>query len=215
MTYCTKNLTFHVVTKANDFNRNMVRVSVRGKLPMRIQTLMEKIGRKCERVTRISVGPYSIRGTNAGTFKAVHVPSAYLKYVNPTWQPFIERDWPYFRAARLRRLRALSRVKILSPKEMVELDEYSMEELQNIISTYGSGSDEMKNGDVLEMTDAVRENEDNDVDSDHDDGKQPFQHFEDFENSLLQDPQKMSQYAMQRPITKVPFQSYADKVLSF
>ena len=134
------NITFNVAHVPWDECKNYVRVSVRGSLPMRVPLLMEKLGRKCSRVTRVSIGPYSIRDMVSGTLRAVSVPQIYLEHVNPLWRPFIQRDWPYFRSRRLRRLRALSKVKALSSEELNELNEYSMEELSYIIQSHASDS---------------------------------------------------------------------------
>eukprot|EP00656_Telonema_subtile_P027365 TRINITY_DN29421_c0_g1_i1.p1 TRINITY_DN29421_c0_g1~~TRINITY_DN29421_c0_g1_i1.p1 ORF type:complete len:104 (-),score=7.84 TRINITY_DN29421_c0_g1_i1:89-400(-) len=50
------------------------------------------------------------------------------------WKPFVERDWPYFRRNRAKKLKMLAQVRPLSQVEMAELDAFTFDELRDTLN---------------------------------------------------------------------------------
>ncbi|KAG5490038.1 hypothetical protein JKF63_00157 [Porcisia hertigi] len=113
-------------------SRYSVKVKVRGE-SMPIAHLMQHLGRTVERGGRISFGPFALSNLAVGSVREVTVPPFYSQHLGAVWQPFIERDWPYFRRQRVSRLRRLCRHRELTPKELEELDNYTYEEVKDAL----------------------------------------------------------------------------------
>ncbi|KPA80092.1 putative mitochondrial tRNA pseudouridine synthase A [Leptomonas pyrrhocoris] len=128
---CYRNAEFFVnpATKS----RYSVKVKVRGE-SMPIAHLMQHLGRTVERGGRISFGPFALSGLAVGSLREVTVPPFYMQHLGSAWQPFVERDWPYFRRQRVSRLRRLCRHRELTPRELEELDNYTYEEVKDALS---------------------------------------------------------------------------------
>ncbi|KNH05381.1 tRNA pseudouridine synthase A [Perkinsela sp. CCAP 1560/4] len=198
------NVSIHVAHQGRASSANYVRVCIRGRMPYRIIELMEKLGRKATKVTRLSIGPYSCRDMNPMKIKELALPPNYLKLVNPMWSPFIERDWPYFRERRLFFLRSMSKVRPLSSKERDELDANTMEELLSLISV-GSASDATDTSEAAEKVDIVQ--------SDH--LPEDIRGLE-YEKRLLDDPDSMRQYIQKAPQrTEVPLPPHNVDIFKF
>ena len=95
-----------------------------------IDKMVQGIGRRIIRGGRISFGPFKGHRLPPGGLREVTVPPFFHKHCSRVWQPFVERDWPYFRQRRLLRLRQMSRYRMLTDKERAEADTYAFEELQ-------------------------------------------------------------------------------------
>ncbi|KPI88278.1 putative tRNA pseudouridine synthase A [Leptomonas seymouri] len=128
---CYRNAEFFVnpATKS----RYSVKVKVRGEM-MPIAHLMQHLGRTVERGGRISFGPFALSNLAVGSIREVTVPPFYMEHLGSAWQPFVERDWPYFRRQRVSRLRRLCRYRELTPRELEELDNYTYEEVKDALS---------------------------------------------------------------------------------
>ena len=108
-------------------SRYVLKIKVRGThAPPHV--ILQQLGRKVIRGGRTSYGPFSLRGLHVGGLREVSIPLKFAQIVNK-WQPFIDRDWPYFRAQRLNRLKKLSYTRHLTPKERSELDSHTFEQL--------------------------------------------------------------------------------------
>ncbi|GET93235.1 tRNA pseudouridine synthase A, putative [Leishmania tarentolae] len=114
-------------------SRYSVKVKVRGE-SMPIAHLMQHLGRTVERGGRISFGPFALSNLAVGSVREVTIPPFYSQHMGAIWQPFIERDWPYFRRQRVSRLRKLCRHRELTPKELEELDNYTYEEVKDALN---------------------------------------------------------------------------------
>lgn len=114
-------------------SRYSVKVKVRGET-MPIAHLMQHLGRTVERGGRISFGPFALSNLAVGSLREVTVPPFYMEHLGSAWQPFVERDWPYFRRQRVSRLRRLCRYRELTPNELEELDNYTYEEVKDALS---------------------------------------------------------------------------------
>ncbi|KAG5488562.1 hypothetical protein JIQ42_00170 [Leishmania sp. Namibia] len=113
-------------------SRYSVKVKVRGE-SMPIAHLMQHLGRTVERGGRISFGPFALSNLAVGSVREVTIPPFYSQHLGAIWQPFVERDWPYFRRQRVSRLRRLCRHRELTPKELEELDNYTYEEVKDAL----------------------------------------------------------------------------------
>eukprot|EP00742_Colponemidia_sp_Colp-10_P028449 GILJ01035710.1.p1 GENE.GILJ01035710.1~~GILJ01035710.1.p1 ORF type:complete len:188 (-),score=6.47 GILJ01035710.1:20-583(-) len=121
-----KNYDFSVDPRRS---KNYLRVKVRGEeLP--VLDIIRSLGRSVKRGGRVSIGPFQLDGLALGTTREVVIPPSYFKHVGDHWKPFVERDWPFFRRKRIRMLRLMGKHRVLSQKEMEELDAYSTEETQ-------------------------------------------------------------------------------------
>lgn len=110
------------------------------KLKMRGETIpahqiLHHIGRQVKRGGRVSFGPFALGGLATGSIREVTVPPFYMKHVGEVWRPFVERDWPYFRQLRLKRLTRLAKFRELQPKELEELDAFTYEEMSDALRT--------------------------------------------------------------------------------
>lgn len=104
-----------------------VKLRVRGEeLP--VSDVMKSLGRVVQRGGRVSLGPFRLDGLGLGQTKEVVIPPSYFSQIGDSWRPFIERDWPFFRRRRIRALRSLCQFRVLSQKEMEELDSLVSEE---------------------------------------------------------------------------------------
>lgn len=92
------------------------------------------LGRKIKRGRRVSMGPYTLRNELPGALTEVAVPPFYLKHVSAVWQPFVDRDWPFFRRLRVERLKRIARFRSLTDAERTELDTFTREELRQALS---------------------------------------------------------------------------------
>lgn len=114
-------------------SRYSLKVKVRGEA-MPISHVMQHLGRKIERGGRVSFGAFSLSTLAVGSLREVTVPPFYADRLGAVWKPFVERDWPYFRRQRVRRLRHLCRYRELTPRELEELDNFTYEEMQEALS---------------------------------------------------------------------------------
>ncbi|CAJ1993534.1 tRNA pseudouridine synthase A [Leishmania donovani] len=114
-------------------SRYSVKVKVRGE-SMPIAHLMQHLGRTVERGGRISFGPFALSNLAVGSVREVTIPPFYSQHLGAVWQPFVERDWPYFRRQRVSRLRRLCQHRELTPKELEELDNYTYEEVKDALN---------------------------------------------------------------------------------
>ena len=129
-----RNVSIHVAHESLESNANYIRLCVRGKLPFKIFEVLEKLGRKASKITRLSMGPYSCKGMNPMKLSELSVLPSYMKYINPIWTDFIERDKPYFRQLRLRFLRHSAKYRPLSAKEAKEFDSCAMSEVLDMMN---------------------------------------------------------------------------------
>lgn len=106
--------------------------------PMPVVQMLEALQRRIVRGGRVSFGPFTLRGLGPGGMREVSVPPYYMKYVNPLWMPFIERDWPYFRRLRVQRLMRVARWRHLNDRETEEVEAYSCDELRQVFSASGA-----------------------------------------------------------------------------
>ncbi|CAJ1037846.1 putative S4 domain containing protein [Leishmania utingensis] len=118
-------------------SRYSVKVKVRGE-SMPIAHLMQHLGRTVERGGRISFGPFALSNLAVGSVREVTIPPFYSQHLGAAWQPFVERDWPYFRRQRVSRLRRLCQHRELTPKELEEIDNYTYEEVKDVLDLESS-----------------------------------------------------------------------------
>eukprot|EP00760_Papus_ankaliazontas_P024318 PhM_4_TR2237/c0_g1_i1/m.70961/K06178/rluB; 23S rRNA pseudouridine2605 synthase len=142
-----KNFAFQTSVAMREGERNYVRVTVRGENQHTMRDLMTNLQRKVNRISRVSIGPYTIKGMKPNTIREVTIPPAYLKVVNPVWAPFIERDWPFFRRRRLRALKARARHSFLTPRECEEMEQLRYESLGQLLTEYDERQHQKSEGD--------------------------------------------------------------------
>lgn len=114
--------------------------------PMPVTQMLEAINRRVVRGGRVGYGPFTLRGLPPGGIREVPVPPYYMKFINPIWAPFIERDWPYFRRDRVRKLMRMARWRHLNDKEQEEIEAFSCDELRAAFSGGADGSNARING---------------------------------------------------------------------
>jgi hypothetical protein len=130
-----------------------VRIKFRDSQALPIHVMLQHLGRKIVRGSRRSVGPFYLAGMVPGAIKEVALPPFYARYVNRVWQPFIDRDWPYFRHLRIQRLKVLSRYRMLTDTERDELDTFSADELRDLTTADRSEIEE----EASRYAEAIRE----------------------------------------------------------
>jgi 16S rRNA U516 pseudouridylate synthase RsuA-like enzyme len=109
-----------------------------------VTQMLEAINRRVVRGGRVGYGPFTLSGLPPGGLREVTVPPYYMKYVNPAWVPFIERDWPYFRRDRVQKLIRMSRWRNLNDKEQEEIESFSCDELRRAFEHHTSTSAEIE-----------------------------------------------------------------------
>ncbi len=116
-------------------SRFSVKVQIHGsKLAMPISHIMQHLGRTIERGGRFSLGPFVLSGLAVGSLREVRLPKRFQEHVGRCWEPFIDKDFPFFRRERVLKLRRLSNFRELSKSEVAELNSSTYEELRSALS---------------------------------------------------------------------------------
>ena len=112
---------------------NYVKVKVRREeLP--VHEVMKHLGRTVKRGGRTSIGMFELASLPMGVTKEVPIPPYLLNSASVMWKPFVERDWPFFRRNRAKKLKLLAQTRPLSPAEMAELDGFTFDELRDSLN---------------------------------------------------------------------------------
>jgi pseudouridylate synthase len=106
--------------------------------PVPVTQMLEALQRRVVRGGRVSFGPFTLAGLPPGGVREVTVPSFFMKYVGAAWMPFVERDWPYFRRARVQKLMRVARWRHLNDREAEEVEAFSCDELRAALARSGS-----------------------------------------------------------------------------
>jgi len=140
----------HIQWNAQWKSRSLVLIKLMTK-ELSVVQVMHALNRRVTRICQLTYGPFSVMkgGGRAKrkqsrmrpcTLREIAVSGRFLQgAMSAVWEPFIERDWPFFRRRRVTALKKKARLHMLTSSEVKELNSYSMEELHGLDVKYSSG----------------------------------------------------------------------------